>query len=154
MRRALTLVVLSVALTWLGATAAIAADTRAEYIAQVDPVCQATISDQAKAAGPKGFVGPLNHGHLRAAGRSMSRVFAAFSQGVEQVAAIVPPVADAQLIGTWVQDLRAQVPLGNRVAGILIHNRLPRKLLARLGNLNIRTRAVVASFGFHSCLEL
>jgi hypothetical protein len=131
-----------------------AASTRAEYIAQVDPICHATIEAQRQAAGPRGFVSPLNHGHYKTAGRSMRRVFAAFGPGVEQVAAIAPPAADAQLVGTWVQDLRAQVPLGNRVAGLLIHNRLPRKLLGRLGKLNRSTRAIVAGFGFQSCRDL
>ena len=131
-----------------------AASTRAEYVAQVDPVCRATIDAQRRAAGPKGYLGPLNHGHYKAAGRSLRRVFAAFGPGVEQVAAIEPPVADGQLIRTWVQDLRAQVPLGNRVAGLLIHNRLPRKLLARLGKLNTSTQALVADFGFHFCQDL
>lgn len=154
MRRALTLVVLSLGLTCLGAGAADAASTRAEYIAQVDPICQATINAQRQAAGAKGFVGPLNHGHYKAAGRSMRRVFAAFAPGVEQVAAIEPAVADAQLIGTWVQDLRAQVPLGNRVAGSLIKNRLPRKLLGRLGKLNRSTQALVAGFGFQYCQNM
>ena len=131
-----------------------AASTRAEYIAQVDPICKATIDAQRQAAGSKGFVGPLNHGHYKAAGRSLRRVFAAFGPGVEQVAAIVPPAADSQLVGIWVEDLRAQVPLGNRVAGLLIDNRFPRKLLSRLGRMNRTTRAIVANFGFHSCQAL
>jgi hypothetical protein len=154
MRRAVIAAVLSVGVIAAGAAPANGAATRAEYIAQVDPICQATIDAQRQAAGPKGFLGPLNHGHYKAAGRSMRRVFAAFGPGVEQVAALEPPAADAQLIGTWVQDLRAQVPLGNRVAGLLIHNRLPLKLLARLGRLNRSTQGLVADFGFHSCQDL
>jgi hypothetical protein len=151
MRRAVIGAALSVGVIAVGAAPANGAATRAEYIAQVDPTCQVTIDAEGQAAGPKGFVGPLNHGHYKAAGRSMRRVFAAFGPGVEQVAALEPPAADAQLIATWVQDLRAQVPLGNRVAGSLIKNRLPRKLLGRLGKLNRRTQALVASYGFTSC---
>src|SRR6266576_4554716 len=123
-----------------------AASTRADYIAQTDPICQQTIDAQRRAAGPKGFVGPLKQGHLKTAGRSVRRVFAAFAPGVDQVAALQPPAADAQLIGTWVQDLRAQVPLGNRVATALIHDRLPVKQLRRLGKLNVATQNLVASY--------
>ena len=154
MRRAVIGAVLSMGVIAVGAAPANGVATRAEYIAQVDPICQATIDAQRQAAGPKGFVGPLNHGHYKAAGRSLRRVFAAFGPGVEQVAAIAPAVADSQLIGTWVQDLGAQVPLGNRVAGLLVHNRLPRKLLGRLEKMNPSTQAVVANFGFHSCQNM
>jgi hypothetical protein len=133
---------------------AAAAPTRDQYIAQADPICQATIDAQIKAAGPKGFLGPLEQGHLKAAGRSMRRVFAALSPGVEQLAVIEPPAADAQLLGTWVQQNRAEVPLGMRVAGALIRDRLPRKLLTRLGKLNTSTHALVAGFGFHYCQDL
>jgi hypothetical protein len=143
---------LAIALIPVGSASA--APTHVEYIAQADPICQATIDAQKKAAGPKGFVGPLNHGHLKVAGRSMRRVFAAFSTGVEQLAAIEPPAADAQLIATWVQQNRAEVPLGNRVATALIHDRLPRKQLTRLGKLNTSTHALVAGFGFSYCQSL
>jgi hypothetical protein len=146
--------VLSLGVIAVGAAPAKGATTRTEYIVQVDPICQATINAQRQAAGPKGFVGPLNHGHYKAAGRSMRRVFAAFGPGVEQVAAIQSPTADAQLIGTWVQDLRAQVPLGTRVAGLLLHDRLPRKLIGRLGKLNRTTQAVVGNFGFQFCQNM
>jgi hypothetical protein len=146
--------VAALAITLTSAASASAAPTRAEYIAQADPICQATIDAQIKAAGPKGFVGPLKQGHLQAAGRSMRRVFTALAPGVEQLAAIEPPAADSLLIGTWVQQNRAEVPLGMRVAGMLIHDRLPRKLLNRLGKLNTSTHALVAGFGFQYCQSL
>src|SRR6266508_2760576 len=139
MRHALIPIALTLAL--VGAGSALAAPSRDQYIAQADPICQSTIDAQRQAAGPKVFLGPLKHGHLKAAGRSLRRVVAAFSPGVEQLAALEPPAADAQLIGTWVQDLRGQVPIGNRVATALIHGRLPLKLLRRLGKLNMSTQA-------------
>src|SRR3954451_20992746 len=107
MHRALVVFVASMGLIAIGAAPASAAPTHPEYIAQADPICRSTIDAQRQAGGAKGFLGPLKHGHLKAAGRSMRRVFAAFSPGVEQLAALEPPVADAQLIATWVQDLRA-----------------------------------------------
>jgi hypothetical protein len=146
--------VVSIGLMVTLAAPAWAASTRVEYIAQADPICKSTIDAQRAAAGPNGFVGPLNHGHLKIAGQRMRRVFAAFSPGVEQLASIEPPAADAQLIATWVQNLRAQVPLGNRVATALIHVRLPLKLLRRLGKLNMSTQALVAGFGFQSCQDM
>jgi hypothetical protein len=132
---------------------AAAAPTREQYIAQADPICQATIDAQRQAAG-KGVTGPLNQGKYKLAGRNLRRIIAAFSPGVEQIAALESPSADAQLIGTWVSSLRAQVPLGNRVAGALLHDRLPRKALTRLGRSNVSTQALVSGFGFHSCQDL
>src|SRR5689334_11281363 len=82
MKRCLVLVS---ALCLLPAARALAQPSRADYIAEADPICQQTIDAQRRAAGPKGFVGPLNHGHYKAGGRSMRRVFAAFGPGVEQV---------------------------------------------------------------------
>jgi hypothetical protein len=146
--------VLALTISLFAASSALAQPTRDQYIAQADPICRSTIDAQRQAAGPKGFLGPLKQGHLKAAGRSMRRVFAAFSPGVEQLAALEPPVAEAQLIATWVQDLRAQVPLGNRVATALIHSRLPLKLLGRLGKSNSSTQALVADFGFLACQNL
>jgi hypothetical protein len=144
-------VVLAIVFAPVGSASA--APTRAEYIAQADPICQATMDAERRAIG-SGFLAPLRHGRLKVAGRKLRREFAAFAPGVEQLAALEPPAADAQLIASWVQDLRAQVPLGNRVANTLIKGRFPAKLLARLGKLNQTTQGLVAGFGFQSCQDL
>ena len=135
------------------AIAVVAAATREEYIAQADPICQSTDAAEARAVGP-GVLPALKHGQLKTAGRRFRKEFQAFAPGVEQLAALVPPAADAQLIGNWIAMLRAQVPLGFKAARVLIHGKFPAKLFARLGSLNTRTRGLVAGFGFQSCQKL
>jgi hypothetical protein len=134
------------------AVAVVAAATREEYIAQADPICQATIDAQKSAAGS----GPttvrlIKLGRLKRAGHRLERIFNAYAPGVEQLAVLQPAPGDTQLMGTWIEMLRAQVPLGHKAARVLIHERLPNKLLTRLGSLNTRTRTLVADYGFHSC---
>jgi hypothetical protein len=131
------------------------ASTRAEYIAQADPICQATIDAQKQAAGS----GPttlhlIKAGRLKAAGHRFGRIFDAFAPGVEQLAALSPPAEDTQLIGGWIEMLRAQVPLGRKAAKALVHGEVPVKLLNRLGSMNTRTRAAVAIYGFQVCNSL
>jgi hypothetical protein len=154
--RGATLVLLAavVAAALLVPPAAVAA-TRQEYIAQADPICQATEAAERHAIGPVGAIQRLiERGRLKAAGKRLRNEFGAFSRGVEQLATIQPPDADAQLIGAWVENLRAQVPLGYRAARALIHGRIPNKLFGRLGSLNRRTQALVADYGFQSCDSL
>lgn len=136
-------------------SATVAAATREEYIAQADPICQATIEAQRNAAGP----GPtttrlLKHGRLKAAGHRLERIFQAFAPGVEELAALEPPAQDAPLIATWIAMLRSQVPLGLKAANALIHKKFPAKLLARLGSLNARTQDSVVAYGFQVCNSL
>jgi hypothetical protein len=155
MRRALVTAVLTTGLIVGGTVAANAAATRAEYIAQADPICQRTIDAERQALGPKGTVlRLLKKGRNNAAARRYRHNTAAFSTGVEQQAALVAPVADAHLIGTWVQMLRAQIPVANRATAAMAHGRPVAKFFARLGSMNVKTRALVADFGFQYCQNL
>jgi hypothetical protein len=133
------------------AAPATAAPTRAEYIAQADPICQST--DDAERRAIKGYRGLLKKGRYKAAAHKLRAEFAAFSPGVEQIAALEAPAADVQLIATWVQMLRQQPPLGRRVAALVAHGQTSGKLFKRLGALNASTQAVVAGFGFQVCQD-
>jgi hypothetical protein len=96
----------------------------------------------------------LLEGRYKEAARRFRNEFQAFSLGVEQVATLVPPADDAQLIGTWVQMLREQVPLGLRAARTIARGHIPLKIFTRLDSLNRDTQALVGAYGFHSCQDL
>lgn len=96
------------------ARARVAADTRAEYIGQADPVCKSMEAAERKAIGPVGNIQRLiGKGRLKAAGKRLRREFAAFALGVEQLATVQPPTPDATLIGSWIAALRAEVLPGS-----------------------------------------
>jgi hypothetical protein len=155
MRKALIPFVLSVGLIAVWAAPANAASTRAEYIAQADPICQSTEAAERRALGPKGTVlRLLKHGRYKEAARRYRNTTAAFSTGVEQLAALEPPSADAQLIGTFVQMLREQIPVANRATAAMAHGRSVDKYFRRIGSMNVQTHALVAEFGFGYCQKL
>ena len=155
MRKAVMPFVLSVGLVAICAAPADATTTRAEYISQADPICQSTEAAERRALGPKGTVIRLmKKGRFKAAAHRYRNSGAAFSAGVDQLALLEPPSADAQLIGTWIQMLRAQYPVGMRVAAAMAHGRDLSKLFVRLGSMKVNTRALVATFGFQHCQKL
>jgi len=151
--------VLSMGLIALWAAPANAASTRAEYIAQADPICQSTLQAERQALGPKGTVFRLlKKGRYKEAARRYRNTIAAFAPGVEQVAAVEPPITDAQVIGSWVQMLRAQIPVAKRATDAMAHGRTQGKRLIKflelLGLMNVKTRTLVANFGFQYCQNL
>ena len=147
--------VLSLGLIAVWAAPADAASTRAEYIAQADPVCQSTEAAERQALGPKGTVLRLmKKGRFKAAAHRERNTVVAFSAGVEQLAALTPPSADTQLIASWGQMLRAQYPVGKQIAAAMAHGRDLSKLFVRLGSMNLKTHALVADFGFGYCQKL
>jgi len=93
------LTVASVLLATLVVAAAAAAEgpTRAEYAAQVEPICEAnTIVSKRilKHARPR-----VNHGKLKAAGNQFIRASEAFGKTVREIAAVPrPPADDARLV--------------------------------------------------------
>jgi hypothetical protein len=154
-RRSVVVVVVSVGLIAAVAAPAYAAPTHAEYVAQADPICQSTELAERRALGPKGTVlRLLKHGRYKEAARRYRSNTAAFSAGVEQLAALEPPSADAQLIGTWVQMLRKQIPVANRATAAMAHGRPIDKFFRRIGSMNVKTHALVATFGFQYCDRL
>jgi hypothetical protein len=139
----------------VGPAPANGAATRAEYIAQADPICQTTMEAERRALGPKGTVIRLmKKGRFKAAARRYRNSNVAWSAGVEQLAALEPASADAQLIATWVQMLRAQTPVAKQIAAAVAHGRSLDKLFARIGSMNVKTRGLVSTFGFQYCQKL
>jgi hypothetical protein len=127
-----------------------AASTRAEYIPHVDPICAASI--QAEGVAQRGIGHLIHKERFKAAARKFRHTNRAFATGVEQVAAVPPPSEDAQLIATWVQLLRAELPLADRAAKALSHGHTG-KALVRLFRASDTAKAYVANFGFSSCQD-
>jgi hypothetical protein len=150
------LIALAIALIPLAiATTAHAASSRAEYIAQVDPICSNTLDREAKTFHLVGS--DLEHGRFKTAAKKFARTNRVFSAGVEQVAAVGAPAADAVLIGQWVAMLRAQLPLAARVTRLLKKDARPgrvAKAVNRLFKFSDRTQALVADYGFTQCQQL
>ncbi len=139
----------------ISATPAQGASTRAEYIAQVDPICASTLAVEKQTFG--GVGGDLRHGRNKQAARKFARTDKVFAHAIDQVAAVSPPPADAALIGQWIAMLRAQLPRAHQVIKVLRQNARPgviNKALKKLFGLSDRTQAAVRDYGFTSCQEL
>jgi hypothetical protein len=154
MRKAVMPFVLSVGLIAVWAAPADAASTRAEYIAQADPICHSTNVAVAQAA--RGIRSDERQGRFKVAARKLRKEIPLQSAGVEQIAAIEPPPADAQLLGTWVQMLRSQLPVAAQLATDFARGRIRKaaKVDVRFGKLIQQTEALVTSFGFQYCQQL
>jgi hypothetical protein len=150
------LVLLGIAVVALAiTTTAQAASTRAEYIAQADPICSSTLDREAKTFHLVGS--DLDRGRFKRAAKKFARTNRVFSAGVEQLAVLNPPAADAALIGPWVAMLRAQAPLASRVTRLLRKGARPgqiAKAVNRLFKFSDRTQALVAGYGFTQCQQL
>jgi hypothetical protein len=146
-------------------TPAEAASTRAEYIAQADPICQTFVGpmNQAWAAYDKNSKSAERHlkkgsyGNwvrlIRRTARSLDRLAQTRTAMVNQVATVTSPVPDTQTIGAWLSYLRQEAGFEASAASAL------RKL--QIGKTNHRnTQADLAQeaanralsgFGFQVC---
>lgn len=146
--------------------------TRAEYVAQADPICKASTRVQAKHF-KRAFKG-IKPGDFEAAGdtedpkeiidafkkliKPLGRAFVRGSRGVhvtvDQLAAIPRPPADASTLESWVASLLVGVKLSKRAGQALKHGRL--KVGFKRFDTLIRhteaTDAIVAGFGFVDCV--
>lgn len=146
----------------ISVAAAYATTSRAEYVAQVDPICHST-EVQARKAYRKGHLKfAIDLQDLRSGDRDAElRVAKALSISkrfgghlVSQIAEVSPPPGDEQLIGTWV-DEPPQLVQNSKGAVHAIRARKPRtayRLLVRaLGPLD-GTETQLESFGFKYCV--
>ena len=113
MRRAVIGAVLSVGVIAVGAAPAGAASTRAEYIAQVDPICQSFVGriNDARTSYSRSYKRwgrDLNHGSLKRWERQTHRTFQSLRTLIQieaaltdQIAPVPPPAEDATTINAW-----------------------------------------------------
>lgn len=146
----LALIVVAVGLG--GAAIAFADTTRADYIAQAEPICRANTDANRHIL--KGAKSKAKHGHLSAAGRQFTRAASAFSSTLDQLAAIPQPAADTAVLSRWIGYLRLEGDYLGRVAQALKkaqRNKAEGYAVRLNRNANLANQ-VVTGYGFSACL--
>jgi len=154
---------LALALAVLVAASAEGAATRAEYVAQAEPICAETNSDIARldkrffTLADKGLEArkrPTQKRFFRKAGGVIKETAAAFDASVAAVRLIPPPPGDEQLITQWL-DINARRADLNRDRGKAFA-KLRFRRAAQLQSQNVlladEAHGLVADFGFHACV--
>lgn len=141
------------------------ASTRAEYIAQVEPICQSFAPQEATASSAfsrdyKRWARLLSHGTLKSWVRQTARTAAALrafnnvhAAMTEQVAAVAPPPADASTITTWLNDRRQADVFSAAAASSFAHFKFPqfRKKLNQANAADAAGAQALSGFGFQVC---
>jgi hypothetical protein len=164
--RAITVAIAMIALA-ITAPGAQAAATRAEYVAQVDPICQAAIGPQAKALSSfsKAFEhfrqrvrsGRITKGTftklLRQTAGFLSRYKGIGANVTTRIEAVPPPPRDTGTVTLWLLNRRAAEQLVDSAVSALKHYRLKAyfRLLAQAEATEAGGRVLVSSFGFQYC---
>jgi hypothetical protein len=78
--------------------------TRAEYVSQVEPICQA--NTEANETILRNVRQKVRKGRLREAGRQFIHAAAAFGSAVDRISAVPRPVADEERLLKWFGFLR------------------------------------------------
>jgi hypothetical protein len=135
----------------IATTSAVADTTRADYIAQADPIC--LTHTQGLNSALAGSSANVNHGKFKQAARKWRRANSIFTAGIDQLAALSPPAADSSLVATWLESLRAQVPIVKKVVRGLARGKLLVVLdrLVKLEDASTQTQDIVRDYGFQAC---
>jgi hypothetical protein len=130
---------------------ALAQPTRSDYIAQADSICVSGLEGQSRAL--RGFLSDVKKGRLKKAARKFQRAGSAFSGGVDQLAALSPPPEDSSMIASWLESLRAQVPIINNYAKALAKGKGLRvlNLGGQLQRASAQSQQIVRGYGFQVC---
>lgn len=166
MWRALIPFVLSVGLIAGWAAPANAASTRAEYVAQVDPICQSFVgpNDDAfhawfkneKRLGPVAKNGTLKQfvAQTKRIARSLRRIAGIQANLTNQIATVSPPTEDFATVGTWLNHRRHEEALLRSAASILVQFRPYKQYFRKLDMADAADRAAtstVSGLGFEVC---
>jgi hypothetical protein len=167
MRKALMPLVLSMGLIAVVTSPASAADTHAEYIAQVDPICESFVGTHDAAVKAynkdvKRWEHLAGKGTLKAwlkatrrASHSLTRLTQIEESLYEAFAAVPPPAADAITIGAWLDDRRRSTALSASAAAAL-NRPVPEigKVFKKIKKANAALAAAdraIEGFGFQVC---
>jgi hypothetical protein len=165
MRKAVMPLVLSMGLIAVWAAPAEAVSTRAEYIAQVDPICQSFEGpvDDGWAAYVRNFkrwVRTVKHGTPKAIVRGAQRTARSLAQWAQtlnrlfdQIAAVPPPPEDAATVSAWINH-RRQANAYNLANASAFKSLKIRKVNRLVGLATAEAEAserAIAGFGFQVC---
>jgi hypothetical protein len=165
MRKAVMPFVVSVGLIGVGAAPADAASTRADYVAQVDPICQSfagPVNDAAKTYRKnfKDWERRLTKGSLKGWVRQTGRTFRSLRHLVQvnagltdQIAAVTPPAEDAGTINTWLTNRNKAERWAYSAALAFDGFKFDRfdKLNRRAGRAEDAGYRAISGFGFRVC---
>lgn len=142
-----------------------AASTRAEYIAQVDPICQSFVVPVSnsfkayhrafKAMNRRAKIGPLKAfvKSIRRTANTLNDVAQTHLSMLQQIAAVAPPVADLTTINAWTTALGQEQ--ANEVAATTALRQLRFGVfLKRLNQADAAVNgatAAISGFGFTVC---
>ena len=142
------------------------ASTRAEYVAQVDSICQSFVAshDSAVRAFLKNekLLGPVaKHGTLKQFGaqtkriaRSLKRVAGIEANLTNQIATVPPPAEDFATVGTWLDYRRQEEALLRSAASILVQFKPYKQYIRKLNMADAADQAAtrtVSGLGFQVC---
>jgi hypothetical protein len=143
-----------------------AASTRAEYVAQVDPICQASeaAAAEARQAFRRNTKRLVRQGRARnakkvnrlsrKAARNLNRLVSIEADLTTQIAAVPPAPADSNIVSAWLQDRRDAEALSGAAARALKRHKF-KKFGSKLGRAiraGIVARRRVKDFGFQYCV--
>jgi hypothetical protein len=131
--------------------ASAAGPTRAEYLAQTEPICQANTDGNRTIL--KGVQKKIRNQQFAPAGKQFLRAAAAFKKTINQVDAVPKPDADIALLTPWIAKLRQAQTMLQRI-GSLVKKKKAFKaqgIVVKLSRHAIQTNNSVAGFGFESC---
>jgi hypothetical protein len=165
MRRALIVLMLSMGLIAAEAGQADAASTRAEYIAQVDPICQTFVGPMGDAfaayqrsfkalnrAAKSGNTKRFLRGTKRTAA-SLNRIAQTRTSLLDQITPVQTVAADAGTVNTWLGDLRQESGFEKAAATAVLGLKIG-KFFHNLRQADAAQSAgggAIAGFGFKVC---
>ena len=167
MRKAVIPFVLSMGLIALWAAPADAASTRAEYFAQVDPICQANLVP-VRSSGAKFQDSRKRMNRLAIAGNrkgwlrqtkitasALNRFAGAEQTMIDQIALVPPPPADSAAVGTWVNGATQADAFRRAEAAALRQLKIAKanRLASQVAKAQAPAYAAIADFGFQVCWQ-
>jgi hypothetical protein len=148
---AISLVALAQILALAAAALAAEAPTRAEYVTQLERICQP--GSEATQRAVRGVRADVRAERLRVAANKFSRAKRIFARTVRRISTVSRPGDDTKTLARWFSDLgREKVYLGRIVATLRTLNVARfQRVSAQFIHQGNRANNVVVSFGFNYC---
>lgn len=151
-RFSLAMVAIAALAVLASASLALAAETtRAEYTAQVEPICKANTQANEKIL--KGVKAKVKQGKLAQAGKQFAQAAAALKKTYTQLKAVPRPTADIAKLTKWLSYVKEEASLFEKTASALKSgnkNKAQRMVIKLTHNANLANDQVL-SFDFHYC---
>jgi hypothetical protein len=125
--------------------------TRAEYVAQVEPICKSNAQANEKIL--KGVRSEFKAGKLKVAAGQFSRAATALRKTVTQLKAVAQPPADQAKLAKWLKDVEEEANLFQKTAKKLKAGDKTgaQAMVIRLTHNATLANNVVLVFEFHYC---